>query len=244
MKGKKIVVLVLCAALFSSTGVQVSAKDYYDLTYGYSDVNSHPYVNISQEVAKLYLSSNTSGKKRSARKVQDFDHDGTKETVQICTESLGESYEVSLSIRINNKMVSKKKINADGACFATYNLGGEIIAILTYGMDHSDGNCVIYSWRNDKLKVLTERKHIGDLCTFVGKDKLENKEVLYISYGRQFCNHYGQKWPKYIMKKYKKYAKKKSASVTRTTYEKYICKGNKLRKIATDHYFYVSDAYD
>ena len=56
-----------------------------------------------------------------------------------------------------------------------------------------------------------------------------------------------KKWPQNVLKRYKRYKKytnKKSISVTKSAYQKFVYKNGGLKKVGKDNYFRVGIGYD
>ncbi len=247
MKVKKIVTLALCSALLLSTGVQVEAKDYYQKSYGSPKEGYGPeYIPYEkrQVIDGIDLDLSSENKARSVAGVKDFNQDGKKEKLELCVKPINDEGKAKVIIKLNGKTVAiQMTINGEYG-ISTYKLGTSTIAVLSWGGWDECNNLVAYEWKGNtfkKFKVLDGS--IGNDCG-ITKDKKSKKRVFYIQHNEQLSNHYGEKWPKNVMKKYKKYAKKKATSVTRIVYERYICKSNRLKKLETDNYYYVSDAYN
>ncbi|HBZ63036.1 MAG TPA: hypothetical protein DEO89_00115 [Lachnospiraceae bacterium] len=247
MRVKKMAVLALCSALLLSTGVQVSAKDYYQKSYGSPKNGFGPKTAAYEKtgvIEYLELAEKDVGeiKAKSVTAVKDFNLDGKKEKFELCIKPTNDA--TKAIIKINGKTVATKNTSAIQWGVTSYKLGTKTIVVLYWGGLDSSTSIVAYEWKDNKLKKFSEYDYGMEICYGVMKDQKSKKQVFFIQHNEQLSNHYGEKWPKNVLKKYKKYAKKKTTSVTRIVYERYQCKGNKLEKGQTDNYYYVSDVYN
>ena len=242
MNVKKIVTLALCSALLLSTGVQVEAKDYYKKDFGFPAEGYEPYESMQEQMESLSLDNGGVDNIQKVSSKRDFNRDGKDEKLELCVKALKKADKAKMTIKLNNKLVASKKTTAGDYELSTYQLSGKTIVVLQWGWDQKYAG-VVYEWKGNKFKEMKSlaKEHLR-FC--VAKEKSTEKEVFYIEYSKQLYNTYGRKWPKKVLKKYKKYAKRKSISATHITYEKYAYQENRLKKIGTDNYYYVSNAYE
>lgn len=241
---KILVVASVCfSTVFAMCG-QSEAKTYYEKKYDDHDNHLYPYEGEHNgPVAQVHVGDDY----QPQTVTKDFNEDGVSEKVKL-TGKISKNYKTAkVSVKIDKKTVLKKTISGYiNLSFSTYEVDGQHIAVLLYGdEDYADGGAFIYKWqKNNTLKFLKKVNPKGYLGIFTGKDLKAKRNVLYIVDQVQLSNLYGNKWPKNVLKKYKKYAKQEGTSVTKRTYEKYTYKKGKLKKIATDKYYYVGGAYD
>lgn len=242
MKLKNIITLVLCSALLLSTGAQVNAKDYYKKDFGFPGENFKPDYATEEQTYSYSMSLMDCGmnKTKKTTSKKDFNQDGKLEKIELCVKPV--KGKAKATIKLNNKLVVSKLESSGDYTLLTYQLRGRTIVVLRWGWDQSS-EAVVYEWRGNKFKELLSLKK-NHLDFYISSGKSDKKEAFYIEFSDQLYNKYGKKWPKNVLKRYKKYANRKSCSATRTTYEKYIFKGNGLKKAATDKYYYVSQAYE
>ena len=242
---KEMVAIIVCFSMIFAMCSVTQAKTYYEKKYDDYEHRLYPHEGECDEsIASVAINSVDD---KSQTVTQDFDQDGVKEKVKL-TGKISKNYKkANISVKIDKKTVLKKKIPAYiNLSFSTYMVDGQCIAVLMYGdEDYAGGGAFIYRWKkNNTLKLLKKVTPKGYLGICTGNDITEKRNVLYVMDQVQMSNVYGSKWPKNVLKRYKKYAKKEGASVTKRTYEKYIYKKGKLKKIATDKYYYVGSAYD
>ena len=244
---KKIVSLVISAALVVSMAVPASAKTYYNMKYDGIDRRQSAVIKrMHKEIKTMYVGEDKGTDKLTA----DFNGDGSKEKVRLSRKFSSDYKKSTVSLWIKGKRKLNFKFDnrhtyVDYVQFKTVKFGSRVLAIVLYGdNDYAGGGVRIYQWcKNNRLKNVLNYKAKGYLDAFVSSDRSGGKARLYISDIEQIYLGYEQ-WPAAAPKRYMEWINDMNTSVTKTTYIKYKFNKNKLAKTGSDVYYRVGHSYE